>query len=72
MIVLLLNRSDSRSHVCCRASLKADPFIFNSQNRNTALRHLLAILKTILLLECERLQIISAIHRLARAQTRKD
>lgn len=39
MIVLLLNRSDSRSHVCCRASLKADPFIFNSQNRNTALRH---------------------------------
>lgn len=71
MTVLLINRSDLRSHVCCRASLKANHFIFNSQNRIKALRHLLAILKTILLLGRDRPQTTSAIHRLARAHRKE-
>lgn len=33
-------RADLRTHVFCSASLKADHFIFNGQNRITALRHL--------------------------------
>lgn len=43
--MVLIDRSDLCIHVCCRASLKVGHFIFNGQNRITALRHLVVILK---------------------------